>query len=147
MLSVAVHKDLGEYQPKIIGKMTARTLLCITGALGLSVITGCYMYFVLGMNVTDNMIIIYGVSLPFWLCGFFRPKGMPFEKFFPLWLSYKFSDNRLHYTATLYRIGLADAPNSRKKEGKVYAKAYRKLLRRNGIEAYSPRAGKGISGK
>ena len=59
MLSVAVHKDLGEYQPKIIGKMTARTLLCITGALGLSVLTGCYMYFVLGMNVTDNMIIIY----------------------------------------------------------------------------------------
>ena len=26
MLSVAVHKDIAEYQPKIVGKMTMRTL-------------------------------------------------------------------------------------------------------------------------
>lgn len=141
MLSVAVHKDLGEYQPKIIGKLTARTLTCITGALGLSVFTGCYMYFVLGLNVTENMIIIYGVSLPFWLCGFFKPKGMPFERFFPLWLHYKFSDNRIYYSSTMYRIGLADTSQSAKKEGKVYDKPYRKLLKQNGIEAYCPRTG------
>ena len=33
MLSVAVHKDIAEYQPKIVGKMTMRTLVSITGAL------------------------------------------------------------------------------------------------------------------
>ena len=27
MLSVAVHKDIAEYQPKIVGKMTMRTLV------------------------------------------------------------------------------------------------------------------------
>lgn len=143
MLSVAVHKDLGEYQPKIIGKMTGRTLICITGALGLSVLTGCYLYFVLGMSVSDNMFIIYAVSLPFWLCGFFRPKGMPFERFFPLWLSYRFLDNRLYYISSMYRIGLAGEDHTQKK-GKVYAKAYRKLLKRKGIESYSPREGKVI---
>ena len=47
MLSVPVHKDIGEYEPKIIGKMTARTLICVLGALGLSVIAGLYMYFVI----------------------------------------------------------------------------------------------------
>lgn len=140
MLSVAVHKDLGEYQPKIIGKLTGRTLISIAGALGVSVLTGCYLYFVLGLNVGDYMMVIYAVSLPFWLCGFFRPRGMPFERFFPLWLTHKFSDGRLHYQPSMARIGLAGP--AKKKEGKTYAKPYRKLLKQNGIEAYSPRAGR-----
>ena len=53
MLSVAVHKDIAEYQPKIVGKMTMRTLVSITGALSVSVLAGLYIYFVLGLNVSD----------------------------------------------------------------------------------------------
>lgn len=33
MLSVAIHKDIAEYQPKVIGKLTGRTLISITVAL------------------------------------------------------------------------------------------------------------------
>ena len=44
MLSVAVHKDIAEYQPKIVGKMTMRTLVSITGALSVSVLAGLYIY-------------------------------------------------------------------------------------------------------
>ena len=77
MLSVAVHKDIAEYQPKVVGKMTGRTLASIAGAPGCSVLTGLYIYFVLGWNVGDNMMLIYAVSLPFWCCGFIRPKGCP----------------------------------------------------------------------
>ncbi len=58
MLSVAVHKDVGEYQPKVIGKMTARTLVSIAGALGCSLLAGLYIYFVLRLNPGDNMFII-----------------------------------------------------------------------------------------
>lgn len=36
MLSVAIHKDIAEYQPKVIGKLTGRTLISITVALGLT---------------------------------------------------------------------------------------------------------------
>ena len=68
MLSVAVHKDIAEYQPKIVGKMTMRTLVSITGALSVSVLAGLYIYFVLGLNVSDCTYFIYAVSLPFW-CG------------------------------------------------------------------------------
>lgn len=57
MLSVAVHKDIAEYQPKVVGKMTGRTLASIAGALGCSVLTGLYIYFVLGWNVGDNMML------------------------------------------------------------------------------------------
>lgn len=63
MLSVPVHKDIGEYEPKIIGKMTARTLICVLGALGLSVIAGLYMYFVIGVNPGDYMMVIYAAAL------------------------------------------------------------------------------------
>lgn len=86
MLSVPVHKDIGEYEPKIIGKMTARTLICVLGALGLSVIAGLYMYFVIGVNPGDYMMVIYALSLPFWACGFLRPHGMKFEQFAMYWL-------------------------------------------------------------
>ena len=70
MLSVAVHKDIAEYQPKIVGKMTMRTLVSITGALSVSVLAGLYIYFVLGLNVSDCTYFIYAVSLPFWCVGF-----------------------------------------------------------------------------
>ena len=56
MLSVAVHKDIAEYQPKIVGKMTMRTLVSITGALSVSVLAGLYIYFVLGLNVSDCLL-------------------------------------------------------------------------------------------
>lgn len=141
MLSVAVHKDISEYKPKIIGKLTSRTLVSIAGALGISILTGLYMNFVLGLNVGDYSIVIMAVSLPFWLCGFYTPKGMPFEKYFPLWIKFHFSDNKLYYTPTMILAGIVPSMRKRKKEN-VYGKQYRKLLARRGIEAYSPRAGR-----
>ena len=31
-LSVAVHKDIGEYTEKVVGKLSLRTLVCVVGA-------------------------------------------------------------------------------------------------------------------
>lgn len=139
MLSVAVHKDVAEYQPKIIGKLTARTLICVAGALLLSLAGGCYIYFVLGLAVEDNIWIVYAVSLPFWLCGFFRPKGMKFEEFLPVWMRHQLSDNRLPFIPTMMKLGYVEKTEERK--GKKYDKRYRKFTRTKGIEAYSPRTG------
>lgn len=144
MLSVAVHKDIAEYQPKVVGKMTWRTLISIAGALGCSVLTGLYIYFVLGLNVGDYMMVIYAVSLPFWCCGFIRPKGMPFEQFAPLWLKANFTNDRIFYLPSMQLIGFLPKADSTKKKGKVYGKHYRKQCNLKGIEAYSPRAGRVI---
>lgn len=146
MLSVAVHKDIAEYQPKIIGKMTSRTLVSIAGALGMSVVCAVYMYFVLGLNPTDYTLIIYAVSLPFWCCGFVRPHGMPFEQFAPLWLRANFTNDRIFYTPAMFLAGLGktDQPTAKNKKGSVYGKAYRKQCNLKGIESYSPRAGRVI---
>lgn len=140
MLSVAVHKDVAEYQPKIIGKMTGRTLICVVGAVVLSLAAAVYVHFVLGLDVAKNAWIIYVVSIPFWLCGFYRPKGMKFEEFLPVWIRHKLSDNRLYYIPTMMKIGLVS--ENKKGKGKKYDKRYRKLLKSRGIEAYSPRAGR-----
>ena len=37
MLSVTVHKDIGEYTEKVVGKLSARTLACTAGGLAASV--------------------------------------------------------------------------------------------------------------
>ena len=144
MLSVAVHKDIAEYQPKVVGKLTTRTLLSIMGALGFSILTGLYIYFVLGLSVGDNMIFIYAVSLPFWCCGFIRPKGMAFEKFVPLWLKAQFGDNHIFYMPSMRLCGLFAKEDSNSKKGNIYGKYYRKQCNLKGIEAYSPRAGRVI---
>ncbi len=72
MLSVAIHKDIAEYQPKVIGKLTGRTLISITVALGLSVAVAVYMNLVLKIDPTDHLEFIYAVSLPCWCCGFWE---------------------------------------------------------------------------
>lgn len=141
MLSVAVHKDVAEYKPKIVGKLTARTLVSIAGALGLSLFTGLYIHFVLGLSVSNYMVFIYAVSLPFWCAGFWQPKGMPFEKFVAYWIQHQFNDNHLFYRPAMVKIGYVKSNHQRKE--KVYAKEERKFLEETkGIEAYSPRAGR-----
>lgn len=145
MLSVAVHKDIAEYQPKVVGKMTARTLVSIAGALGASLLTGLYMYFVLGLNPGDYMIVIYAVSLPFWCCGFIRPKGMPFEQFAPLWLRANLGEDRIFYTPSMQLSGLVGRPDGASRKGKVYGKHYRKQCNLKGIESYSPRANRVVA--
>lgn len=141
MLSVVVHKNIAEYQPKVVGKLTMRTLISLVGALGSSVLTALYIYFVLGWNVGDCMILIYAVSLPFWLCGFFHPKGMTFEQFLPLWIKAKLNTDRIFYTPSLYLSGLVRTPEHTSREkGKIYDKQYRKERGLKGIEAYAPRA-------
>lgn len=143
MLSVAVHKDIGEYQPKLVGKMTSRTLASIAGALGIALATGLYMYFVIGINPGDYMMVIYAVSLPFWCCGFIKPHGMAFEQFVPLWMRAYFGSDRIFYIPSMALCGLIErADNHKAKKGCVYGKNYKKQNALRGIEAYSPRAGR-----
>lgn len=141
MLSVAIHKDVGEYQPKIIGKLPIRTLVCIVGAVGMSLLTAAYITFVLGLQTSDFMVLIYAISIPFWLCGFMRPQGLKFEVFAKYWLEYNFITKHILYSPSFKLAGFDERCDHRK-EGKVYDKELRKLANLPGIEAYSPKAGR-----
>lgn len=141
MLSVAIHKDVGEYQPKIVGKLSARTIICIIGAVGSSLLTAAYITFVLGLQTSDFMIVIYAISIPFWLCGFMRPQGLKFEVFAKYWLEYNFADKHIHFIPSFKLAGFDERCDERK-ERKIYDKELRKLANEPGIEAYSPKAGR-----
>lgn len=143
MLSVAIHKDIAEYQPKVIGKLTGRTLISITVALGLSIAVAVYMNLVLKIDPTDHLEFIYAVSLPCWCCGFWKPHGLPFEQFALLWLQHQLSDNRLFYKPSMFKSGFVKTPDeiAQSRKGKLYDKSTRKFLDgTNGLEAYSPMA-------
>lgn len=147
MLSVAVHKDISEYKPKLIGKMTTRTLGCIVGAVGVAVACALYIYFVLGLNVGDFTFVIWVVSIPFWCMGFFKPCGMPFEQFAPLWIKANFTNDRIFYIPSMRLANLIEdksVNNKMNKGTKKYEKTYKKQCELKGIECYSPRAGRVI---
>ena len=98
MLSVAVHKDIGEYTEKVVGKMSVRTLACTAGGLAASVAAAAVSYFCLGIEVSDATLPVMACSMPFWLAGFWRPKGLTAEKFIPLYLGHALGDGKLAYS-------------------------------------------------
>ncbi|WP_058985639.1 PrgI family mobile element protein [Hugonella massiliensis] len=97
MLSVTVHKDIGEYKEKVVGKMSARTLACTAGAIAASFAAAAIAHFAFGVPVSDAAFPVTAASMPFWLLGFWRPKGLAPEAFVPLWASHVLGDGKLPY--------------------------------------------------
>lgn len=132
MLSVAVHKDIGEYTEKVVGKMSVRTLACTAGGLAASVGAASVCYFCLGVQVSDATLPVMACSMPFWLAGFWRPKGLTVEKFAPLYLEHALNDGKLAYTACngVARLAGTERPKPDRKA--------RRRARRKGAELYAP---------
>ena len=114
MLSVSVHKDIGEYTEKVVGKMSVRTLSCTAGGLAASVGAAAAGHFCLGIEVADATLPVMACSMPFWLLGFWRPKGLVAERFVPLYLEHAFTDGKLMYSAGngLAKIAAIEKPKT-----------------------------------
>lgn len=98
MLSVSVHKDIGEYTEKVVGKLSARTLACTAGGLAASVATAAVSSAAFGVPVEAATLPVMAASMPFWLMGFWRPKGLPAERYVPLLAEHVFGDGKLVYS-------------------------------------------------
>ena len=134
MLTVPVHKDIGEYTEKVVGKLSARTLACTVGGLGAAVGAAAVTYFGLGIPVADATLPVMACSMPFWLAGFWRPKGLVAEKFIPLYLGHMIGDGKLAYSTgfTTESVNLLESLPE-KPDRKSRRKAKRK-----GAELYEP---------
>mgnify|MGYP002602399089 FL=1 len=99
MLSVAVHKDIGEYTEKVVGKLSARTLACTAGGLASSVATAAALNLALGVPVDAATLPVMAASMPFWLMGFWRPKGLTAERYLAMLVRHALSDGVLVYSA------------------------------------------------
>lgn len=137
MLHVAFYKDIGEYQEKIVGKLSLRTLICLAGGFATAIAVGLFVHFVLRMDVSKASLPIMAFSMPFWLAGFWRPKGMKVEGFLPLFFFHEFTDDRIYYKPTLPVGSLLDAV----KTGEKPSRKARKKVKRKGAELYEPSKG------
>ena len=98
MLSVSVHKDIGEYTEKVVGKLSARTHACTAGGLASAVAAAAVANHARGIPVDATTLPVMAASMPFWLLGFWRPKGLPPERFLPLVASHALGDGKIAYT-------------------------------------------------
>ncbi len=99
MLTAPVHKDIGEYTEKVVGKLSARTLACVAGGIASSFAAAAGSYFLLGIQVSDATLPVMAASMPFWLLGFWRPRGLKAEEYVPMRLDHMLFDGRLAYEA------------------------------------------------
>lgn len=130
-LQIPIQKDIGEYEEKVIGKMSFRTLVCVTGGFGTAIAVACGCWFLLGVEPSNAAFPVMCASLPFWLAGFWRPYGMKAEKFAPLFAAHHLHDQHLLYISPAQGIPRAPIP------GKPSRKA-RRQARKKGAEAYEP---------
>lgn len=130
MLSIPVHKDISEYEPKVVGGLTLRTLGALGGSVAFSAAFGWYLTFVLGVPVEDMTWAIWAAAVPPVLFGFWTPCGMPFERFLPIWAAYVTGPSRLLYRSPRVPQG-PQRPFAR-------CRAYERLEKRPGVETWAP---------
>lgn len=68
-LRIPVQKDIGEYEEKIVGKMSLRTLACVSLGFGSAVGAAAFVHLGLHADVADAAFPIMLCSMPFWLAA------------------------------------------------------------------------------
>ena len=81
MIEIEIPQDIRKYEAKLIGPFTTRQLLCTIG-----LVIGCVISYkaatsLFGSDSSLRTIFPMIVAIPFGLVGFYKPYGMPFEKF------------------------------------------------------------------
>lgn len=134
MLSVSIHKDIGEYTEKVVGKLSFRTLVCVIGGFAAAVGAASFSYFVLRIEVSNATMPVMACSMPFWLAGFWRPSGMKLEAFISLWFQHTFTDDRVLYIPSVNLL----EPKPTETIAERADRMFRRRAKRRGAEAYEP---------
>lgn len=122
-LEVTIHKEITEYEAKVIAGMTLRQLISLSVAVVVSVSIGVLNYFFLHLSVDDISWVLIGVGIPIFGFGWFKPDGLPFEKYLMMRRRYSAMSAHIPYEVT-----------EKKKEGDVVVedKKEAKKRRENG---------------
>lgn len=81
-----IHDSTVSIDPAIFAGLSKRQIIYCFAALSLGVLSGVYIYFILGLDINTFSPICYIVSAPFWALAFWNPQGMKLECFVPYWL-------------------------------------------------------------
>ena len=75
----SIPEDIRDFEPALIGPFTKRQTLCLVGAVG----AGLAIVFLTGslLSLELKMFLVIAISSPLILVGWYKPYGLPFEKF------------------------------------------------------------------
>ena len=134
-LQIPIQKDIGEYDEKIVGKLTLRTLCCLALGFSAAVAVAAVAHLGLKADVSAMTFPIMAAALPFWLAGFCKPYGLPFERFVPLLASHALNNQSLTYRscAAIEKAGLMPEGKPRKR-----TRREKRAFRKKGSENYEP---------
>lgn len=134
-LQIPIQKDIGEYDEKIVGKLTLRTLCCLALGFSAAVAVAAVLRLGLKVDVSAMTLPIMAAALPFWLAGFCKPYGLPFERFVPLLASHALNNQSLVYRSCA-AIEKASYPSGKKPRKKTQHE--KRAFRKKGGENYEP---------
>lgn len=134
-LQIPIQKDIGEYDEKIVGKLTLRTLCCLALGFSAAVAVAAVAHLGLNADVSAMTLPIMAAALPFWLAGFCKPYGLPFERFVPLLASHALNNQSLTYRSctAIEKAGLMPEGKPRKR-----TRREKRAFRKKGSENYEP---------
>lgn len=114
-ISVPIPKEITEYEEKIMFGLSIRKLICFVIAIVSSIGTYFLCTKALGMTMDGASYVIIIVAIPFMALGFIKKDGMPFEKYFVLFMRHKNGIHKLYYKPELV-IDSMDTSTERKSE-------------------------------
>jgi hypothetical protein len=136
-LQIPVQKDIGEYDEKIVGKLTLRSAVCLGAGFLSAVGVAAFTHFVLGIDVSKATLPVMACALPFWLLGFCKPCGLPLEKFVVL-----YANHVLHAHPMTYRscaaLEAAQARESSQDKHRKRTRKEKRTFKKLGGEMYDP---------
>ena len=62
-LQIPIQKDIGEYEEKIVGKLSFRTLVCVAGGFGSAILVAAICHFWIGIEVADAAFPVMCASI------------------------------------------------------------------------------------
>lgn len=134
-LQIPIQKDIGEYDEKIVGKLTLRTLCCLALGFSTAVAVAAVLHLGLKVDVSAMTLPIMAAALPFWLAGFCKPYGLPFERFVPLLASHALNNQVLVYRSC---AAIEKATVMPEKKPRKRTRREKRAFRKKGSENYEP---------
>lgn len=133
-LHIPIQKDIGEYEQKLFGDMSIRTCICLAGGFATAILVAAISWLWLGIDPSDATLPVMAATLPFWLAGFWKPHGMPFERFIPLVARHHLSQRTFVFHSSYGEwLDTPLAHEAKKLKFRERRKTYRK-----GAELYEP---------
>ncbi|MBS5632611.1 PrgI family protein [Enterocloster bolteae] len=121
-LETKIHKDINEYQEKILFGMSIRQLICALVSALLSVATGYIMTKKLGFTMDSASYVIILECMPIMALGFVRINGFTAEQYFKLLVKHYTGISRRKYRTVLE----VDTIGQTGKEGKYVKRVEKK---------------------